>query len=35
MEDVPLQMALEKLAEADILLVQGLQPESEYRFSAR
>jgi predicted ATPase len=32
MEDVPLQMALEKLAEADILLVQGLPPESEYRF---
>jgi class 3 adenylate cyclase/tetratricopeptide (TPR) repeat protein len=32
MEDVPLQTALERLAEADILLVQGLPPESEYRF---
>ena len=32
MEDAPLQMALERLAEADILLVQGLPPESEYRF---
>jgi predicted ATPase len=31
-EDVPLQMALERLAEADILLVQGLPPDSEYRF---
>ena len=31
-EDVALQMALEQLAEADILLVQGLPPESEYRF---
>jgi predicted ATPase len=27
-----LQAALERLAEADILLVQGLPPESEYRF---
>jgi hypothetical protein len=27
-----LRTALEKLAEADILLVQGLPPESEYRF---
>jgi hypothetical protein len=32
MEDQALQTALERLAEADILLVQGLPPESEYRF---
>jgi len=32
MEDEALQAALERLAEADILLVQGLPPESEYRF---
>jgi predicted ATPase len=32
MEDSALQTALERLAEADILLVQGLPPESEYRF---
>ena len=32
MEDTPLQMALERLAEADILLVQGMPPESDYRF---
>jgi predicted ATPase len=32
LEDVPLQAALEKLAEADIVLVQGLPPESDYRF---
>ena len=32
MEDEALQRALERLAEADILLVQGLPPESEYRF---
>ena len=32
MADAPLQAALEKLAEADILLVQGLPPESDYRF---
>ena len=31
-EDTPLQMALERLAEADILLVQGLPPSSDYRF---
>jgi tetratricopeptide (TPR) repeat protein len=31
-EDAALQAALERLAEADILLVQGLPPESEYRF---
>jgi tetratricopeptide (TPR) repeat protein len=30
--DAPLQAALEKLADADILLVQGLPPVSEYRF---
>ena len=32
MEDAALQTALERLAEADIVLVQGLPPESEYRF---
>src|SRR6516162_3340675 len=32
MEDTLLQAALERLAEADILLVQGLPPESDYRF---
>jgi len=32
MEDGALQAALERLAEADILLVHGLPPESEYRF---
>jgi class 3 adenylate cyclase/predicted ATPase len=32
MEDEALQTALERLAEADILLVQGLPPEAEYRF---
>lgn len=32
MDDPGLQAALEKLADADILLVQGLPPESEYRF---
>ena len=32
MEDAPLQLALERLAEADILLVQGLPPDSDYRF---
>ena len=32
MEDPALQAALEKLAEADIMLVQGLPPESDYRF---
>jgi hypothetical protein len=31
-DDTPLQAALERLAEADILLVQGLPPEAEYRF---
>jgi predicted ATPase/class 3 adenylate cyclase len=31
-EDTPLQTALERLAEADILLVQGLPPDSDYRF---
>ena len=31
-EDSPLQMALERLAEADIVLVQGLLRDSEYRF---
>ena len=32
MDDEELRTALERLAEADILLVQGLSPESEYRF---
>jgi predicted ATPase len=30
--DAPLQAALEKLADADIVLVQGLPPASDYRF---
>jgi class 3 adenylate cyclase/predicted ATPase len=32
MADIALQAALEQLAEADILLVQGLPPDSDYRF---
>jgi len=32
MEDASLQAALEELADADIVLVQGLPPESDYRF---
>ena len=32
MQDAPLQAALERLAEADILLVQGAPPDSDYRF---
>ena len=32
MEDAALQAALESLAEADIVLVQGLPPDSDYRF---
>ena len=32
MDDATLQAALDRLAEADILLVQGLPPQSEYRF---
>jgi predicted ATPase len=31
-EDAALQAALERLADADIVLVQGLPPESDYRF---
>jgi predicted ATPase len=31
-EDAALQAALEQLAEADILLVQGFPPDSDYRF---
>jgi tetratricopeptide (TPR) repeat protein len=31
-EDAELQAALERLAEADILLAQGLPPKSDYRF---
>jgi class 3 adenylate cyclase len=32
MEDAPLKAALEKLAEADIVLVEALPPDSDYRF---
>ena len=32
MEDTALQAALEKVAEADIVLVQGSPPQSDYRF---
>jgi class 3 adenylate cyclase/predicted ATPase len=32
-EDASLQTALDRLAEADILLVQGLPPNSDYRFT--
>ena len=32
MEDTDLQASLDRLAEADILLVQGVPPESDYRF---
>jgi class 3 adenylate cyclase len=32
MEGAALQAALERLAEADVLLVQGLPPDSDYRF---
>jgi class 3 adenylate cyclase/predicted ATPase len=32
MEDAPLRQALERLAEADILLVEGLPPDADYRF---
>src|SRR5215475_5743832 len=32
MEDAALQAALEQLAEADILLVQGFPPDADYRF---
>jgi predicted ATPase len=31
-DDTPLQAALDRLAEADILLVQGLPPDADYRF---
>jgi predicted ATPase len=31
-DDTPLHAALERLAEADILLVQGVPPEADYRF---
>jgi class 3 adenylate cyclase/predicted ATPase len=31
-DDAPLQAALEKLADADTVLVQGLPPDSDYRF---
>jgi predicted ATPase len=32
MEDAPLQTALERLAEVDIVLVQGVPPDADYRF---
>jgi hypothetical protein len=32
MEDAPLQAALERLADANIVLAQGAPPESDYRF---
>ena len=32
MDDTPLQAALDQLADADILLVQGLPPDAHYRF---
>jgi predicted ATPase len=32
MQDAALQTALERLADADIVLVQGLPPDSDYRF---
>jgi predicted ATPase len=31
-DDTPLQAALDRLADADILLVQGLPPDADYRF---
>ena len=32
MDDAPLEAALEKLSDADIVLVEGVLPESDYRF---
>jgi predicted ATPase len=32
MDDAPLEAALEKLSDADIVLVEGVLPDSEYRF---
>jgi predicted ATPase len=32
MDDTPLQAALDRLVDADILLVQGLPPDADYRF---
>ena len=32
MDEAPLQAALDRLADADILLVQGLPPDADYRF---
>jgi predicted ATPase len=32
MDDAPLEAALEKLSDADIVLVEGVVPESDYRF---
>ena len=31
-DDTPLQAALDRLADADVLLVQGLPPDADYRF---
>jgi predicted ATPase len=32
MDEAPLETALEKLSDADIVLVEGVRPESDYRF---
>jgi Predicted ATPase len=32
MDDTPLQATLDRLADADILLVQGIPPDADYRF---
>ena len=32
LDDTPLQAALDRLVDADILLVQGLSPDADYRF---
>src|SRR4029079_10710385 len=32
MDDAPLEAALERLSDADIMLVEGVLPESDYRF---
>ena len=32
MGDAPLEAALEKLSDADIVLVEGVLPDSDYRF---
>jgi hypothetical protein len=35
MDDAPLQAALDRLADADILLAQGTPPDADYRFKFR